>query len=200
MKLICLFLFLFQLGFPICQNLNSLILSEAYFIEGGGYVWDGTGVPVDLHIDEKVFIKKSDTGSFCSGFTLFTVFNALKKSHKLAPSVQNDFYAFYRSWYGIPPESKETQCLHTLKKYRIGHAVSINEALPGDIVQFWRNNKTGHSVVFLSWDLDAFGRISGMNYRSSQKSTFGIGDRCEDIGSGKEDINIQRIYIGRLDN
>ena len=187
-------------GQVACQNLNSLVIGEAYSIEGGGYVWDGTGTPEELTFNNKVYMKKSDSGSFCSGFTLFAAFNVLKKENKLSPTLLADFYSFYRLWYGIPESSRERQFLHALITYNLGVEVSMNEALPGDLVQFWRNNKTGHSVVFLSWELNSEGQISGIHYRSSQKNTFGIGDRCEDIGEGKEEINLKRIYIGRLKN
>ena len=73
------------------------------------------------------------------------------------------------------------------------------EAIPGDFVQFWRNNNSGHAVIFMNWVKNEKEQIVGINYRSSQKQTNGIGSRTETIGSGPKDININRIYIGRIE-
>jgi hypothetical protein len=52
--------------------------------------------------------------------------------------------------------------------------------------------------VFLAWEKDNKGKITGLKYRSSQKLTNGIGDRIELVGSGEKDINLKRIYVGRI--
>ena len=96
-------------------------------------------------------------------------------------------------------EAFETQCLYVLEKEKLGRKVEWEEAEPGDFVQFWRNNKSGHSVLFLGWERDSVGVISGLKYRSSQTKTDGIGDRIEAIGSGPKDINRWRLYIARLE-
>jgi hypothetical protein len=82
----------------------------------------------------------------------------------------------------------------------IGTRIEPNKARAGDFLQFWRTNKSGHSVVFLEWIADDGKRI-GFKYRSSQGSTDGIGDRVEYFEGvdGKDgEVDSKRMYFCRL--
>ena len=97
-------------------------------------------------------------------------------------------------------DSGETQCAYALEKLGIGKPVAIKDAKPGDFLQLWRTNKSGHSVVFLDWITDA-GRPIGVKYRSTQTSTNGIGDRTEyftGIPGKKGSVDPKRLHFGRL--
>ncbi len=198
MTLFRLVFVLFFFSYCFGQNMNSLIIHEAQKYQGGGYVWDGTGVLKSLSYKDSVYLEQSDSGSYCSGFTLTLAFEVLKKNNKLSPELMSNFYNFYRSWYGVPVESREKQCVFAINKYKIGKEITLEQAKPGDFIQFWRNNKSGHSVVFLAWEINDKNEIIGVHYKSSQKLTYGVGDRCEFIGAHEEYINPKRIYISRL--
>lgn len=63
---------------------------------------------------------------------------------------------------------------------------------PGDIVQIWRKNLSGHSVIFQSYLKDQNGKTVGLCYWSSNEVTNGYGYRCEPL-----DI-VKTMIVGRL--
>jgi hypothetical protein len=193
------FVFLFINSFCNGQALNYFLLREAYVHEGGSYVLSSTGTPEDLIHNSDTILAKSHSGTYCSGFTFYLLFNALKENGLLERYTKTDLKRMQKQWYGNTKEASETQCLYVLEKEKLGRKVELEEAEPGDFVQFWRNNKSGHSVLFLGWERDSVGVISGLKYRSSQTKTDGIGDRIEAIGTGPKDINRWRLYIARLE-
>jgi hypothetical protein len=174
-------------------------LREAYVHEGGSYVLSSTGTPEDLIHNSDTILAKSKSGSYCSGFTFYLLFNTLKENGLLEGYTKSELKRIQKEWYGNTKEAFETQCLYVLEKEKLGRKVEWEDAEPGDFVQFWRNNKSGHSVLFLGWERDSVGVISGLKYRSSQTKTDGIGDRIEAIGTGPKDINRWRLYIARLE-
>jgi plastocyanin len=195
------FTFLFITGlFKIsAQPLNEFILKEAYKYEGGSYVLSSTGCPEDLIFETDTILKKSKSGTYCSGYTFTLFFKAMMTNQLFEGLTASELKKIQKEWYGIPKESFETQCLFVLEKKKWGKKIHFEEAQPGDFVQFWRNNKSGHSVIFLGWERDSIGQISGLKYRSSQTKTNGIGDRIEVIGQGAKELNRKRIYIARLE-
>jgi len=190
---------LFYTSYSSCQALNYSLLKEAYVHEGGSYVLSSTGSPEDLIHNSDTILAKSKTGTYCSGYTFYLLFKALKENGWLQNYTKSDLKRMQKQWYGNTKEAFETQCLYVLEKEKLGRKVEWEEAEPGDFVQFWRNNKSGHSVLFLGWERDSVGVISGIKYRSSQTKTDGIGDRIEMIGNGPKEINRYRLYIARLE-
>jgi hypothetical protein len=181
------------------QSLNYFLLREAYVHEGGSYVLSSTGTPEDLVHNSDTILAKSKSGSYCSGFTFYLLFKAMKEHGWLDGYTKSELKHMQKEWYGNTKEAFETQCLYVLEKQKLGRKMEWEEAEPGDFVQFWRNNKSGHSVMFLGWERDSVGVIAGLKYRSSQTKTDGIGDRVEVIGSGPKEINRWRLYIVRLE-
>jgi hypothetical protein len=110
---------------------------------------------------------------------------------------------FQKEWYGVPKEAQETQCALAVERLGIGRRVKdLEEARSGDFVQIWRTNKTGHSVVLIE-PLREEGRLVGLRYRSSQKSTDGIGDRIEyfaDVPGREGKVDRTRTYVARLND
>ena len=190
-------LFFFR-GLLFGQPLNDHVIKEAMKYEGGSYVWKGSGCPVDLVMGETVLFPKSPVGSFCSGYTFTVLFNTLKSNNLHEKLSVDEWKKFQQHWYGNTSIAAETQCLYALSQIGMGEEIAHEDAKAGDFVQFWRNNKTGHSVIFLAWVRDSKGKIVGMRYRSSQKFTNGIGERTETIGLGEKELNRNRIYIVRL--
>lgn len=167
--------------------------------EGGSYVLSSTGTPEDLIHNSDTILAKSQSGTYCSGYTFYLLFNALKENGWIERYTKSDLKRMQKEWYGNTKAAFETQCLYVLEKEKLGRKVEWEEAEPGDFVQFWRNNKSGHSVLFLGWERDSVGVINGIKYRSSQTKTHGIGDRVESIGGGPKEINRWRLYVVRLE-
>jgi len=91
-------------------------------------------------------------------------------------------------------------CVAALKNIGIGYEVSLEDAKEGDFCQIWRTNGSGHSVIFISHIYDG-DNIIGFNYRSSQKSTNGIGDTKEYYSdSGKGSMDRKYTYFGRMNS
>ncbi len=177
---------------------NKKVLEIAYSYSGGGYKWSSSGAPKAIIFKDSEILKKSTQGTFCSGYTFTVAFEALDQAGKIDHLSLDQVKWLQRNWYGTNEASAETQCLYALKKLGLGFEVKMREAKAGDFVQFWRNNKSGHSVIFLDWVKNESGEITGIKYRSTQKSTNGIGDRTETIGTGEKEINLSRLYIVRL--
>ena len=80
-------------------------------------------------------------------------------------------------WFGSP---EDRSCLHTaIVGNGLGRRIDrIEDAGPGDFVQLWRTNGTGHSAVFLEAVREE-GRVVGLRYWSSQGSTNGVARNVE---------------------
>jgi hypothetical protein len=181
------------------QDLNNEVLSKAMaFPNEGGYVWSSTGCPVALVLRNDTLLKKSRAGTYCSGFTFTVFYQVLMEQGGFDSLDLASLRSIQQDWYGNTKEAAETQCLHVLEKWRWGKKVDLEAAKPGDFVQFWRNNNTGHSAIFLGWQRDASGNIIGLRYRSSQKNTNGIGERVDPVGEGSRSLNAKRIYLCRV--
>ena len=180
------------------QSLNDQVMEIANSYEGGGYKWSGSGVPKSLYFKDTKILSKSLEGTLCSGYTFMVAFDVMTNNQLLDNFDLSKVKWLQRSWYGSTEESAESQCLFALKKLEIGTEVKHVDAAVGDFVQFWRHNKSGHSVIFLDWVRDRNDKITAIKYRSTQRKTDGIGDRAESVGDGKTDINIDRLYIVRI--
>lgn len=179
------------------QGLNDEVIKIANSYEGGGYKWSSSGTPKSIYFKDSKILSKSAQGTFCSGYTFTVAFDALDQAGKLDHLSVDQVKWLQRNWYGTNNASAETQCLYSLAFLNLGEKVNLSDAKAGDFVQFWRNNKSGHSVIFLDWVKNE-DEIIGIKYRSTQKSTDGIGDRIETIGTDDKDINLNRLYIVRL--
>lgn len=179
---------------------NADVLEIAYgYKDGGTYKWKGSGVPEELSFAGEQILPKGD-GTFCCGYTLAVVFKAAEERGLLAEKSVEDVRRLHKCWYGDTDDSKETLVQYALQQLKLGHAIEHDDAQPGDFVQFWRTNKSGHSVIFLEWIVDGGKRI-GVKYRSSQKFTDGIGDRIEyfsDAEGQEGKLDRERFYIVRL--
>ena len=178
------------------------VLEIAYaYRDGGGYdsAWKGTGVPEDVKF-QKTLILKEGNGSYCCGYTLAVVMKAAERRGLLEGKSPQQLRKFQKQWYGATEESRETLCALAVETLGIGKAIQPDEARPGDFLQFWRANGSGHSVVFLKW-ITHSGKRVGFRYRSSQGSTNGIGDRTEFFaGTPGENGAVvpERMYFCRL--
>jgi hypothetical protein len=174
------------------------------FKDGGGYVWEsGSGTPRAIEHEGEVILKAQEKGTYCSGFTFSVAMQAAAKRGLLKGKSVDEVRRFQKEWYGATEdeEARTKQCALAVERLGIGREVKrLEDARPGDFVQIWRTNKSGHSVVLIDWVREE-GRIVGIKYRSSQKSTDGIGDRVEyfaDVAGRDGKVDRSRTYVARL--
>jgi hypothetical protein len=169
--------------------------------DGGGYdkSWKGTGVPEEIRFKNERILAKGK-GTYCCGFTFAVAMDVALERGLLAGKRPEEVRVFQKQWYGATEESREIQCAMAVEKLDIGQRIEADDARPGDFLQFWRTNQSGHSVVFVEW-VEQDGRRIGFKYRSSQGSTKGIGDRVEYFADhdGKQGlVDRERMYFCRL--
>jgi hypothetical protein len=169
--------------------------------DGGGYdsSWKGTGVPEEVRFKNERILAKGK-GTYCCGFTFAVAMDVARERGLLADKRPEEIRAFQKQWYGATDESREIQCAMAVQKLGIGRRIELDNARSGDFLQFWRTNKSGHSVVFVEW-VEENGRRVGFKYRSSQGSTKGIGERVEyfaDEGHKEGLVDRDRMYFCRM--
>jgi hypothetical protein len=179
---------------------DILEIARAYE-DGGGYdnSWNGTGVPKEIEFKGERILKEGK-GTYCCGFTFAVAMDGALERGLLADKSAEQIRAFQKRWYGATEESREIQCAMAVEKLGVGSRIEPDDARPGDFLQFWRTNKSGHSVVFIEW-IEEDGRPVGFKYRSSQGSTKGIGGRVEyfsDVAGKVGLVDRERTYFCRL--
>lgn len=181
------------------------VLAAAQAIpDGGSYVWtNGSGVPRDIRHEGELILKAQEKGTYCSGFTFCVAMEVAQERGLLKGKSVEAVRQFQKQWYGSTKEAAERQCALAVEQLGIGREVkSLADAQPGDFMQIWRTNKSGHSVLFLDWVREG-DEVVGIKYRSSQKSTDGVGDRVEyfaDAPGHDGKVDRQRTYVARLDS
>lgn len=185
-------------AFPDAHAAEVVEIARA-FPDGGGYEWKGTGVPEEIRFQgERILAKGKHT--YCCGFTFAVAMKAAAKRGLLRGKSADDVRTFQKQWYGATKDSAERQCAHAVQALGIGEPVEAEHARPGDFLQLWRTNMSGHSVVFLGWVMQDSQPV-GVKYRSSQTSTDGIGDHTEyfaGVPGHKGRIDPKRMYFCRL--
>jgi len=177
------------------------VMAVANKFSGGGYKWGGvSGVCIALFHNGKLIRGYNEGGpSHCCGFTLSVAFITATNRGLLEDKTEKQVSKFSSDWYGAGGVNGKL-CVAALKNIGIGYEVSLEEAKEGDFCQIWRTNGSGHSVIFISHIYDG-DNIIGFNYRSSQKSTNGIGDTKEYYSdSGKGSMDRKYTYFGRMNS
>lgn len=185
------------------------VITVANKFSGGGYKWGGgvSGVCIALFHNGKLIRGYNEGGpSHCCGFTLSVAFIVATNRGLLEDKTENQVKQFSRDWYGAggiyknDGEECGKLCVTALVNLGIGYEVSLEDAKEGDFCQIWRTNGSGHSVIFISHIYDG-DNIIGFNYRSSQKSTGGIGDSKEYFkDSGKGSMSRKCTFFGRMNS
>lgn len=177
--------------------------SHAYWWPKGSEAPKGwVGNARDLHYDGELVYKGDAKGRcYCCGLTFEVFFEA---SRLLAAHEGRDFRigdldrkgveALRRRWFGS--KAGDACARAALVDSGLGFAVDFDAARPGDFLQFWRANGSGHSAIFLRWvygfEVDAKSGKQravrrGFEYWSTQKSTKGIGVRREFFAASDSD-------------
>lgn len=184
------------------SDYGTNIIDIANKFSGGGYQrGGGSGVCIPLYHNDNL-IRSYDEGgpSHCCGYTLSIAFIAATNRGLFDNKSESEVTKFSSNWYSAGGANGKL-CVEALENIGIGSEVSLVEASEGDFCQIWRTNGSGHSVIFLSHIYDDSDEIIGINYRSSQKSTDGIGESSEyfsDSGKGKMDKDV--TYFGRMNS
>jgi hypothetical protein len=86
--------------------------------------------------------------------------------------------------------------------YGLGKKIDkLEDARPGDFLDFSRNNKSGHSVIFIDWVKDEGGKIVGFKYFSSNSGGVGYGtERFEDCGGKVLHRYFRLARVGSVEN
>ncbi len=190
-------------GLVRAQELGADVIAAARAIpDGGAYVWaNGSGSPREIRYAGEIIVKAQEQGTYCSGFTFCIAMETARDRGLLKGKTAAAVRQFQKEWYGSTDEAAERQCALAVERLGIGREVrSHADAQPGDFMQIWRTNRTGHSVLFLDWVRQG-DEIVGIKYRSSQKSTDGVGDRVEYFADARGldgKVDRQRTYVARL--
>jgi hypothetical protein len=186
----------------VFNPINDDILKVGESVSGGGYnkAFAGSGTPFVISHNGQEILPAATSGTYCSGYTCGVTMKAMQQRGMLNEMTPEQLKDFQKTWYGAKGFEKgksETLSVKALEDYNLGKGVKHDEAKAGDIAQIWRENGSGHSVIFKDWVTDKNGKKIGIKYRSSQPSTGGIGDRTEMFGTK---INPERIYLARLNS
>jgi hypothetical protein len=135
------------------------------------------GVTQDLYYRGRVVTKAHPNGtrcSYCCGLT-FEIFVRAMLLRNIQKGIDpddfngmsfNDLFNLLQFWY---IEGKGDSPQKGIEYYGLGEKIEDWEkARAGDFCDISRNNKTGHSVIFIEWVRDPEGKITGMKYFSSQ--------------------------------
>jgi hypothetical protein len=159
----------------------------------GGY----DGCTTDVVVGGKTVMKgEPGARTFCCGLTLEVFYKYAASKPAVAAQLASNPGKFKGDWFCHNINSPGP--LDALSSAKLGKKVTnLEEALPGDFVQLWRNDKSGHSVMFVNWLRDASGKRIGLQYWSTQTSTNGIGFSSEAFGNAPKQINIEHFSLTR---
>lgn len=193
---------LLALASPALADEEVLTVARSYE-DGGGYnrTWKGSGTPEEIRFAGEQILAKGD-GTYCCGYTFTVAMRVAESRGLLAGKTADEVRLLQKRWYGVLEPSKETLCQFAVEQLGIGKEVTHAEAEPGDFVQIWRTSGSGHSVIFLKWEMEEDKRI-GFHYRSSQGSTDGIRDKLEyfaDADGHEGRVDRERTHFCRLNN
>jgi hypothetical protein len=142
------------------------------------------GVTQDIWYKGRVVAKAHPNWtrcSYCCGLT-FEIFCRAMQYRNIQKGLDpddfngmgfSDLFNLLQLWYiEGPGDSPQLGIV----AYGLGKKIEqLQDARPGDFLDFSRNNRTGHSVIFVSWVKDDTGKITGFKYFSSNSKGVGYG-------------------------
>jgi hypothetical protein len=142
------------------------------------------GVTQNIYYKSRIVAKAHPNNtrcSYCCGLTFEVFVRAMKERNiqkGLDPDNFNgmsffDLFNLLQLWYiegaGDSPQKG-------IESYGLGKRIDNWEDMKaGDFLDYSRNNKTGHSVIFIEWVRDDKNKITGFKYFSSNSSGVGYG-------------------------
>jgi hypothetical protein len=164
------------------------------------------GVTQDLlYQGAKIASGDAEKRSHCSGLMYEVYLRACEafatqrygtQRYRLADLDTKTLKNFRLDFFGV--SGNRRTMVDALTKRGLGTKVeSLAAAQPGDLVQFWRNSGTGHSVVFLGLAVDEKDtERRGIRYWSVQRLN-GVAENEEWIGIGKYEISSEEVFVVR---
>lgn len=196
---------------PLDSDFNNLVVDilETYPTDGSyDYYWpsnsDWLGHPNDIYYLGQLY-SEGDTQdrSYCVGLTFEVFMRAFDEADRMTGGDGSlngmsiaDLDDMRILWFIVNLYGDEN--VDALEDYGLGERVTdLNDAQPGDIVQFWRNSGSGHNNIFIEWIRNNNGDITGLTYWSTQGSTGGIGYNTEYFGSSGSTIDPSYVFLAR---
>jgi len=152
------------------------------------------GVTQDLYYRGRMVAKAHPNNSrcsYCCGLT-FEIFVRAMKERNIQKGIDPDdfngmsffdLFNLLQFWY---IEGKGDSPQKGIEYYGLGKRIDDwEEARAGDFLDYSRNNKTGHSVIFIEWVRDPEGKITGFKYFSSNSRGVGYGTEYFADSGGK---------------
>jgi hypothetical protein len=133
--------------------------------------------------------------AYCCGLTFEVFLDAWKlwchrqaRPWRIRDLDLEDVRRLQSQWFG---SKDDRTCLRTaFVENGLGtRLLDFEKAQPGDFVQLWRNNGSGHS--------GKNGEISGLRYWSTQNRTNGVGEATETFGSRPNEMKRDEFYLCR---
>jgi len=164
------------------------------------------GVSQDVVYQGKVVAKGHPNGTRCSNccgltFEVFCRAMRLRNVRKGLPSDDfngmsgDDLFNLMLIWFIVAPKDCPQKAIEW---YGLGRKIeNWDEAKPGDFGDLSRNNDSGHSVIFMGWERDAFRKTVGIRYFSSNSHT-GVGFQTERFSDTGGKVLRDLIHLGRV--
>ena len=161
------------------------------------------GIARDVRLHGAVVLRaKESPCTYCSGAAFEVYMRALELVQRYQPGyaagrlTRENFIDFRRKFYGT--DGNRRTMVRALVEYRLAQEIGrIEDAQPGDLIQFWRHNGSGHSVVLLGLVHNDEGSVAGLRFWSSQSATSGFGISEEYFGTGGRSIIRADTFIAR---
>ena len=204
------------------KDLNNYVLNVIKTYEIGSYPYllnndyeNYNGVTENLYYQGELLLKADPNGtraSNCTGITFEVFFKAMQERNKAVGLSPDDFNGLTKdelfdmalTWFVANGPKSQSNLAVAVEKYNLGTKLTnIEDLLPGDFIDFSRENNTGHVGIFLNWIREG-NKIIGFRYWSSQGSTNGI-DYNEEYfnitnSNGKKYGNVimDNLYMARV--
>lgn len=157
------------------------------------------GATTDVLLNNMVVLRgESKARAFCCGLTLEVFYRVLQEQPNLPATLADtdSANAFKKLWFCRAIDSPGPE--DAMLPFGLGEKIPNDQALPGDFVQLWRANKSGHSVIFIAWARDLTGNAVGLHYWSTQEATNGIGFHTELLGTDDKRIKPEALSVSRM--
>lgn len=189
----------------ILETLRTYPTDGTHLAITGKEVKTSYGTTKDLYYQGKCVIKGDpQKRCYCIGLIFEVYLSACEKYaqrnskgalYELPGVDLKNFNQFRRSFYGADGNCKTF--VDALALRGLGKEINrLEEAQPGDLIQFWRHNGTGHAAIFLSYSRNQEGVINKIKFWSVHAGS-GISEKEEEIGDYKNSVDRNRIYIVR---
>ncbi len=163
------------------------------------------GATQDIFYKGRVVSKAHPNGSrcsYCCGLTFEVFVRAMKLRNQQKGLDQDDFngmtfddlFNMLQIWF---IEGKGDSPQKAIEYYGLGRKITDwDEAKPGDFCDLSRSNATGHSVIFIGWVRDPDGKITGLEYFSS--NSRGVGYLTEYFSDSGGKVLREWIRLARV--